>query len=1571
MAHSNSNVHKISCVDNVDEIDHSAPQLKINKGNINNAVTKPTILDLKRLHIALNIPTENLSQPQRNVPDVEKVAPDTLKTFVTPKSPFLPDYPHDDEQRNLSKQKSAGIIGQLPTASTPTPTSTSLPNSSGSGGCGHGKSQPKEEELDPTMLRGSSRGAGTMQHSFGGGNNNNNDDSHNSSSSSTYLMLSPSNPIRIFAISFLTHWIYYTVILVTICAFVISSVCSNYYGNLEILWELSILNVTRWILFLMILLEILIKSIARGLLIQKFSYLRISWDWLDVFSLGFIFVSIIIPWKSVEFTAAALVILKLIPIHPGSINAFIFLCSCAKKLIPVLLYAVIIVWIYGVVIFTLFVKYQQQHDHVNVEDDTRANNSNGSTSDTGNDNITWGRSVVAIVEDIVTIEKSQNYSFGLSMECLPTNFRSLSGSFIQAIQILTLRFPKNGTKTKPIISLNITTSDFSCQYETFALSILETLLVISGTLPIITMSFAVVCFFFQKSTQKSNGKMMGQQSVAEAEDDNYDAQNFQRGAANSSSVRSSCSSHDNQLHHPCQDENEKVSCTWFKEVQNAFCDWDYYFCCLASLQRKLYPYASRVLNCKTFKVFIFVVLSVDIFCMIVHLWHSNSDEETWIKITITTVLQITFGIYTIDAVVRWFAISSDEYWMNCWSALDLTIVIIYWIGFAVIYIYSYQMYYLKFSGMLMIRMLKIVPYWKSLEHVLKLSVSSILGNRHTLLVIVICSVSASLIKYAILSSEIKGENIKILATDLIPLLPLHFYTLIDSIYLLLVFVLVSVLIVQIVMKVFENLHLSHHDGHGQHGHAVNPTMSLLFKENNHFDDLRPIGPTHSLSGLSPISVMPVPNGINHPPKHSIAYSPSDTNGLFSPESRSMLSPSSDVLSPLLSMPISNGLNGHAHAHADGLNLDSESTLPARVNSDDDRASTSICSSDSYSTETILNLTTAAVIILSSINIILDSSENGSSQMSWQSVFPGSSLWMEGFFITYIGVHIFYKIKLKRFSRETFLQVCALVDLAVILAAAVEMFSSGMRWVPLTGRFSDSVAIFVQSAKVVSACRGLLLFSRISWLEFIGAGLCYELGKVLKYLAAFAYLWVSFCITAIDTQTMVTEMANGKDTINKTDEIRNEFSPRDLSSFSNYMKVEGESIARDEFKTHPFTIAITILLLLFNLGVGLGLLHYHVGGFNQLVEKFMTMGEINRNRSKTCRSHLEIKETHFNFQSKPTKGTCVPIMYFVTNHRTFDIIVMTIIISDAFGITFEHFATSERSIVLREHYPAYMIFIYALELSAKLIGNGFSFFKSSWNIFDSLIVGIAFSDFVAYQFYQHWILLVIQNVRFLRILRLFQFHLLMERAFIVSSLFKTIKKFSVAIWKHAFFYTCLYGAILIFRYRCAFIEYYCLLNAGSTLSANVYDFPVSYIAAPFKTMSVEALLNGLGNLNKGCSFQCILNTCGLLLFSLIRMFLGFNLCLILISIFCQYLVHNERVSCKPEIRSRDTLYLEDKSSYTIPCTSPDTLDIETTSSAGTSSRLNNASRFMDGDHNALYEESNGCKVFFVEAMITTV
>lgn len=117
----------------------------------------------------------------------------------------------------------------------------------------------------------------------------------------------------------------------------------------------------------------------------------------------------------------------------GSINAFISLCSCAKKLIPVLVYGIIIVWIYGVIIFTLFVKYQQDiFEDSDSSSSATFTKTNESASDSAeNDDITEKSHLGAFVDGDYhlapsTKEKSENFSFGLSVECLPTNLRYAS-----------------------------------------------------------------------------------------------------------------------------------------------------------------------------------------------------------------------------------------------------------------------------------------------------------------------------------------------------------------------------------------------------------------------------------------------------------------------------------------------------------------------------------------------------------------------------------------------------------------------------------------------------------------------------------------------------------------------------------------------------------------------------------------------------------------------------------------------------------------------------------------------------------------------------------------------------------------------------------------------------------------------------------------------------------------------------------------------------------------------------------------------------------------------------------------
>lgn len=111
----------------------------------------------------------------------------------------------------------------------------------------------------------------------------------------------------------------------------------------------------------------------------------------------------------------------------GLINAFVSLCSCAKKLIPALVYAIIIVWIYGVVIFTLFIKSQQHQLSVGLSHDHFAE-TNASVSDSsGNENITKESYASVFVDQSYltpsTSKQFQNFSFGLSVECLPTNLR--------------------------------------------------------------------------------------------------------------------------------------------------------------------------------------------------------------------------------------------------------------------------------------------------------------------------------------------------------------------------------------------------------------------------------------------------------------------------------------------------------------------------------------------------------------------------------------------------------------------------------------------------------------------------------------------------------------------------------------------------------------------------------------------------------------------------------------------------------------------------------------------------------------------------------------------------------------------------------------------------------------------------------------------------------------------------------------------------------------------------------------------------------------------------------------------
>lgn len=69
-------------------------------------------------------------------------------------------------------------------------------------------------------------------------------------------------------------------------------------------------------------------------------------------------------------------------------------------------------------------------------------------------------------------------------------------------------------------------------------------------------------------------------------------------------------------------------------------------------------------------------------------------------------LQTCFVLYTIEAVFKWLSIGSDEYWQNIWSAFDLALVIVYWIGYTIIHLQSLHSFYPQLCGILIVRVSK-------------------------------------------------------------------------------------------------------------------------------------------------------------------------------------------------------------------------------------------------------------------------------------------------------------------------------------------------------------------------------------------------------------------------------------------------------------------------------------------------------------------------------------------------------------------------------------------------------------------------------------------------------------------------------------------------------------------------------------------------------------------------------------------------------------------------------------------------------------------------------------------------
>lgn len=123
---------------------------------------------------------------------------------------------------------------------------------------------------------------------------------------------------------------------------------------------------------------------------------------------------------------------------------------------------------------------------------------------------------------------------------------------------------------------------------------------------------------------------------------------------------------------------------------------------------------------------------------------------------------------------------------------------------------------------------------------------------------------------------------------------------------------------------------------------------------------------------SPLSITSFSNGVS-PTKFSFGTAPSD-NGLLTQETQSsILSPTSDILSPLLSLPHSSGLNGHVQSRVyEGEEIPRGFETMTRL--EESRKKTE----EKCTTERALDYATTFLIITSTFNIvsmILNTDEN--------------------------------------------------------------------------------------------------------------------------------------------------------------------------------------------------------------------------------------------------------------------------------------------------------------------------------------------------------------------------------------------------------------------------------------------------------------------------------------------------------------------------------------------------------------------------------------------------------------------
>lgn len=152
---------------------------------------------------------------------------------------------------------------------------------------------------------------------------------------------------------------------------------------------------------------------------------------------------------------------------------------------------------------------------------------------------------------------------------------------------------------------------------------------------------------------------------------------------------------------------------------------------------------------------------------------------------------------------------------------------------------------------------------------------------------------------------------------------------------------------------------------------MNASISFLLND-SHLEELSSMlyQPRRSINeSASPISIMSFPGGGSTPMKYSFGASPcASNNGLLAHETPSMLSPSSEVLSPLLSIPTSNEHNGHVIQPplGDTCHALEETNRNSAPDNDDKRISRQLAYHSS-STELAFDLASAGVIILACVN----------------------------------------------------------------------------------------------------------------------------------------------------------------------------------------------------------------------------------------------------------------------------------------------------------------------------------------------------------------------------------------------------------------------------------------------------------------------------------------------------------------------------------------------------------------------------------------------------------------------------